>query len=74
MQLLFPHRFHQRIQQRQYPPNESSVGAHTDASAAANQKYLPVTAGCSGDLYELFYWDKGEWNSLRQKTGAQVWW
>jgi hypothetical protein len=38
-------------------------------------RYFPRNDGnniCSGDEYELFYWDKGQWNSLGQKTGDET--
>ncbi|MDR3246052.1 MAG: hypothetical protein LBT50_06420 [Prevotellaceae bacterium] len=38
-------------------------------------RYFPRNDGnniCLGDLYELFYWDKGQWNSLGQKTGDET--
>jgi hypothetical protein len=40
----------------------------------ARIRYFPRNDGnniCSGDLYELFYWDKGEWNSLGKQTGNE---
>jgi hypothetical protein len=38
-------------------------------------RYFPRNDGnniSSGDLYELFYWDKGEWNSLGEQSGDET--
>jgi hypothetical protein len=49
------------------------VGLDLGKPAQINRiRYLPRNDDNnirSGDLYELFYWNKGQWNSLGKQTG-----